>query len=84
MRVLQAPTFVALVLAGSGTLPAQQRAALTRPDASYEEPFTSIRSVREVGPNKVLVSDQQDKIVQLVDLAAGTASMVGREGQGPG
>ncbi len=77
-------TSAALALAAVGTLTAQQKAALSRPDAAFEEPFTSIRSIREIGPGKVLVSDQQDKIVQLVDLAAGAATRVGREGQGPG
>jgi hypothetical protein len=61
----------------------QQKIALTKPDAEYAEPFTSIRGVRELANGKVLVSDVQDKVVQMVDLSAGTAVKVGREGQGP-
>jgi hypothetical protein len=62
---------------------AQQKLALTKPDAAYPEPFTSIRGVRELANGKVLVSDVQDKVVQIVDLASGKAVKVGREGQGP-
>jgi len=61
----------------------QQKVALTKPDAEYSEPFTSVRGVRELANGKVLVSDVQDKIVQLVDFTAGTAVKIGREGQGP-
>lgn len=61
----------------------QQKIALTKPDAEYAEPFTSIRGVRELANGKVLVTDVQDKIVQLIDLAAGSAVKIGREGQGP-
>ena len=71
------PLFLALAAV------AQQKLALTKPDAAYAEPFTSIRGVRELANGKVLVSDVQDKVVQLVDLAAGTAIKIGREGQGP-
>ena len=68
----------------AGAATAQQRVTLGKPDAELAEPFTNVRSVRELPSGKVLVSDQQDKVVQLVDLAAGTAVKVGREGQGPG
>ncbi len=61
----------------------QQKIALTKPDAEYAEPFTSIRGVRELANGKVLVADLQDKVVQVIDLVAGTAVKVGREGQGP-
>lgn len=61
----------------------QQKIALTKPDAEYAEPFTSIRAVRELANGKVLVSDVQDKIVQLIDFTANSAVKIGREGQGP-
>jgi hypothetical protein len=61
----------------------QQKVALTKPDAEYAEPFTSVRGVRELANGKVLVSDVQDKVVQLIDFAASTTVKVGREGQGP-
>ena len=61
----------------------QQKIALTKPDAEYAEPFTSIRGVRELASGKVLVSDVQDKVVQMIDFSAGSAVKIGREGQGP-
>lgn len=61
----------------------QQKIALTKPDAAFAEPFTTIRGVQELANGKVLVADLQDKVVQLIDLAAGSAVKVGREGQGP-
>lgn len=70
-----------LLLAAS--LVQQQKIALTKPDAEYAEPFTSVRGVRELPTGKVLVSDVQDKVVQIVDFAAGSGVKVGREGQGP-
>jgi hypothetical protein len=68
----------------AGPLAAQTTTALARPDAEWKEPFTRVRSVREVSPGRVLVSDTQDKVVSLVDFTRGTAAKVGREGQGPG
>ncbi|HKP31044.1 MAG TPA: hypothetical protein VJU15_16655, partial [Gemmatimonadales bacterium] len=67
----------------TATLVQQQKISLTKPDAEYSEPFTQVRSVRELANGKVLVSDIQDKIVQLVDFAAGSSVKIGREGQGP-
>jgi len=72
------------VLAVTAPLPAQQKVALGKPLAETEESFTQISSIRELPSGKVLVSDSRDKIVQLVDLAGGTMTKVGREGSGPG
>jgi hypothetical protein len=57
---------------------------LTTPTAESADGFTMIGGVRELSNGKVLVSDPMDRSVQLMDLAAGTAIKVGREGQGPG
>jgi hypothetical protein len=78
--------FGALVIAASGatTLAAQQKLALGKPDAESAESFTRINSIRELPSGKVLVADAQDKVVQMVDLAAGVMTKVGREGNGPG
>jgi hypothetical protein len=57
---------------------------LTKPDAEFEEPFTQINGVRELRDGRVIVSDVREKTVQLVDLKAGSAQKVGREGSGPG
>jgi hypothetical protein len=78
MRALAALSGVA------GSLAAQQKASLSKPTAETGESFTQIGAVRELPNGRVLVADNQDKVVQLVDFAAGTMSKVGREGNGPG
>lgn len=55
-----------------------------KPDATFEEPFTSLRGVRELADGRVIVSDIRDKVLQILDLKTGTAVGVGREGKGPG
>ena len=57
---------------------------LSKPDVEYSEPFTAIAGVRELKDGRLVVVDQRDKTVQLVDLAAGKAEKIGREGSGPG
>src|SRR5262245_9206107 len=57
---------------------------LTKPEAEYTEPFSSVAAIRELRDGRVLVADTRDKVVQLVDLKTGKASKVGREGSGPG
>jgi hypothetical protein len=76
--------FGGLAVLGSGSLAAQPKVALSKPQAETAESFTQISSIRELPSGKVLVADLRDKVVQLVDLAAGTMTKVGREGQGPG
>jgi len=56
---------------------------LSRPDAEYEEPFSSIAGVRELRDGRLVVADRIEKSIQLVDLAAGTATRIGAEGGGP-
>jgi hypothetical protein len=58
--------------------------ALAKPDAEYTEPFTFIAGVRELKDGRVIVIDPRDKTVQAVDLKAGNAVKLGREGSGPG
>jgi hypothetical protein len=57
---------------------------LSRPDAEYAEPFTLIAGVRELRDGRVVAVDPRDKTIQVVDLRAGTATKLGREGAGPG
>lgn len=57
---------------------------LAKPDAEYSEPFTQIAGVRELKDGRVIVIDPRDKTVQAVDLKAGSAVKLGREGSGPG
>lgn len=67
---------------------ASGQAPLTRqlgpPEVEFAEPFTVVTSLRELRDGRVLVADSRDKTVQLIDLAAGHAVRVGREGAGPG
>ena len=72
------------VLTATEPLAAQQKAALSKPLAESAESFTQVTSIRELPSGKVLVADSRDKVVQLVDLASGTMTKVGREGGGPG
>ena len=68
-------------------LPAAAQAplkTLTKPDVEYEEPFTQINGIRELRDGRVIVSDVREKTVQIVDLKAGSAQKIGREGSGPG
>ncbi len=71
-------------LMASAALQAQTATKLTKPDASFPEPFTQVSGLRELPNGKVIVADMRDKVVQLLDFRAGTQVKVGREGQGPG
>ena len=57
--------------------------SLGNPTATFEEPFDQVTSVRELSDGRVLVADLLARAVSLTDLERGTASAVGREGQGP-
>ena len=72
------------ILAVVAPASAQTTTALTKPDAEFAESFSRLTSLREMASGKVLVSDLQDKVVQLIDFATGSLTKVGREGQGPG
>lgn len=57
--------------------------SLGQPTATFAEPFDQVTSVRELSDGRVLVADLLARAVSLADLDLGTASAVGREGQGP-
>lgn len=63
---------------------AQQPRALPAPDATFEEPFSSVSGLRELSNGRLLIADARDKVFALVDLAAQTSTPIGREGGGPG
>jgi hypothetical protein len=67
------------------SLPAQDppKRALGKPLAEFTEPFTSASSIRELRDGRVIVADSREKTLQLIDLASGTATKIGREGGGP-
>ncbi len=62
---------------------AQAIVTLVKPEAQFPDPFTRIFGINEMANGKVLVSDLQDKVVQMIDFASGKSEKVGREGQGP-
>jgi hypothetical protein len=56
---------------------------LGSPAARVADDFGSIQTVRELPDGRVLVADPLGKALYLVDLTAGTRTVVGSEGQGP-
>ena len=75
-----------VILAAVPAVAASQQAprTLPAPDATFEEPFSRVGGLRELSNGRVIVADPRDKLISLVDLAAGTATPIGREGSGPG
>ena len=91
MQLARVGSITLVVLAGVLQAPPSARAqgalptrTLGKPVAEFEEPFTSVGSVRELSNGRVIVSDARDRVVQMLDFASGSATQVGREGQGPG
>ncbi|MCL4864565.1 MAG: hypothetical protein KJZ47_01645, partial [Gemmatimonadales bacterium] len=81
MRVLLlAGAFVAV----STLAEAQALRTLPRVEVEHAEPFTRVAGVRELRDGRVIVLDAQDQSIHLVNLAAGTATPIGRQGDGPG
>ena len=60
------------------------RVALGRAEAELPDPFDNVTAVRELSDGRVIVADRFAKTVTLADFRAGTATAIGREGQGPG
>jgi hypothetical protein len=57
---------------------------ISKMELEYPEPFSCISGIRELSDGRIIVSDVREKTVQLIDLKKGTATKIGREGQGPG
>ena len=57
---------------------------LSKPDAEFSEPFTYLSMIRELKDGRLIVIDPAEKTLQVVDLARGTSTRLGREGSGPG
>ncbi len=77
---------LAVLVTAAGPALAQNAPArtLSRPAAEYAEPFTQVAGIRELRDGRLIAIDPRDKTVQLIDLKAGTAVKLGREGSGPG
>ena len=54
-----------------------------KPDGSIKEPFTQVAGARELPGNRAVVTDQSERLVFLVDFAAGNRRQIGRQGDGP-
>lgn len=82
---MRTPSVIALLASTALPVAAQQPTrTLAKPLAEYAEPFSQIAAVRELKDGRLLVVDSRDKLVQLVNLTANSATKVGREGSGPG
>ena len=84
MRAIPRGTLIALlcVLAMSAA-PLRAQVRLDRPRTTFPEDFGTIQTVRELPDGRVLVADPLGKALYVLDLAAGTRTVVGSEGQGP-
>src|SRR5688500_18828012 len=85
MRALLGMTAVLVALsAPAATSQAPVTRTLGKPQSEFAEPFTEIGSIRELRDGRLIVVDARELTVKLVDLRAGTASTIGRTGDGPG
>ena len=80
---LPGSSVLALALLAAAAPSATAQTPLGRPNAKFPEDFGSIQTVRELRDGRVLVADPLGKELYLVDLAAGTRTVVGSQGQGP-
>ncbi len=69
---------------GEGAAQAPREITLSRPSATFAEPFSFIAGLRELPGGVILVSDGLENVLLRVDLTRGTADTVGRSGRGPG
>jgi hypothetical protein len=61
-------------------VPVQQ---FSRPEVEFPDPFDQVTAVRELRDGRLIVADLFARTVSLVDLKSGSATVIGREGQGP-
>ncbi len=83
-RIPAAVVLAAALASVPSAAAAQQQRPLPAAEATFEEPFSAVSGLRELSNGRVVVADARDKVVQLVDLAAQSATKIGREGSGPG
>jgi hypothetical protein len=57
---------------------------LARPSATFAEPLSSIRGLRELSAGRVVVTDMIETAIRILDFRSGTSHEVGRQGSGPG
>lgn len=60
------------------------RVTLDKPDATFAEPVSSIRGLRELADGRLIVTDMIEEAIKLLDFKSGTVQEIGRQGSGPG
>jgi hypothetical protein len=78
--------FVALALGGCENEMGRTqdgRVATLELDATYPEPFSYLSRVRELSDGTILAADPIGQVLLRLDLDAGTADTIGRQGAGP-
>ena len=84
------PQICALGLAAASLLPVPLTAQdvpatrLDRPAATFAEPMSQIRGLRELTDGRVVVTDMIETAVRLIDFRSGAMQEIGRQGDGPG
>ncbi|HKS04774.1 MAG TPA: hypothetical protein VJR92_00550 [Gemmatimonadaceae bacterium] len=81
MRLLLALPLLTATAAAQQAVPTR---TLSKPDVEFSEPFSMLVGLRELRDGRVVAADFREKSLQVVDLGAGRASTIGREGSGPG
>ena len=74
----------AIVVVLLGLLPQVPTRTLATPEVEYRHPFSEVEGVRELRDGRVIVIDSRERLIHAVDMKAGTATRIAREGQGPG
>jgi hypothetical protein len=76
----------ALLLAAASTALAQSVPTITlsKSDARFAEPFSSLAGMRELADGRLVVSDRLEQSVSVIDFRSGTVTPIGHQGQGPG
>ena len=59
------------------------RFATLEPEASYPHAFSYLSGVRELSDGKIMTADPVSQVLLRLDLDAGTADTLGRQGAGP-
>jgi hypothetical protein len=84
MRIIVAAVPLALLFPAVGATQNPPLRTLSRPQAEFAEPFTDVGSIRELSDSRVIVVDARELTVKLIDFRSGTATTIGRSGEGPG
>lgn len=86
--VVAASVFLVACTSGDGAGAARSvgdgGGSLGTPTAVFPEDFGTIQTIRELADGRVLVADPLGGALFVVDMDAGTRTVIGTEGQGPG